>query len=78
VPGIRALVPRHDSIKVIYTTKSGEKKEEEFKNFIARIFQHEHDHLEGRVFLDRIEDTKDIITEKEYQKMVKRENEKNY
>lgn len=43
------------------------------KDFIARIFQHEYDHLEGLVFLDRIKTTKDIISEKEYQRIIKKE-----
>ena len=70
VPGIRALVPRYLSIKVEYITRDGKKKTKLFKDFVARIFQHEYDHLEGLVFLDRIETVKDIITEKEYQKLI--------
>jgi peptide deformylase len=77
VPGIRALIPRYRLINVEYTDINGQKKKKNFKDFIARIFQHEYDHLEGTVFLDRIESTKEIITEKEYQKMFKRKNEKN-
>jgi peptide deformylase len=44
--------------------------EQEFSDFVARIFQHEDDHLRGIVFLDRLESTRDVITEKEYQKRV--------
>jgi peptide deformylase len=32
---------------------------------VARIFQHEDDHLRGIVFLDRLESTGDVVTEKE-------------
>jgi peptide deformylase len=70
IPGIRALVPRYNSVKIEYTTRNGKKVSRKFKDFIARIFQHEYDHLEGIIFLDRIETVKDIITEKEYQKIV--------
>lgn len=70
VPGIRALVPRHTSILVEYTTASGKKTKKQYKDFIARIFQHEYDHLEGKVFLDRIESTKDIMTDKEYLRII--------
>ncbi|MFM6023587.1 MAG: peptide deformylase, partial [Dolichospermum sp.] len=38
--------------------------------FIARIFQHEYDHLEGLVFLDRVENNHDLISEEEYQKIM--------
>ncbi len=70
VPGIRALVPRSTIITTEYTTISGKIVKKRYKDFIARIFQHEYDHLEGKVFLDRIESTKDIITDKEYLKII--------
>ncbi len=71
IPGIRAIVPRHLSIKVKYTTRDGKKKVDIFDEFLARVFQHEFDHLNGIVYLDRIESTKDIITEKEFDKLMK-------
>lgn len=70
IPGIRGLVPRSKSIHVEYMTTEGEKITKTFEGFIARIFQHEYDHLNGIVFLDRLESVKDIISEKEYQKLV--------
>ncbi len=70
IPGIRALVPRWQTVTVEFTTRQGKVIKRQFKGFVARIFQHEYDHLEGTVFLDRVETTKDIITEKEYQKIV--------
>lgn len=69
IPGIRALVPRHKSLKVQYTQRNGRTKKAELSGFIARIFQHELDHLNGIVFMDRAK-SKDIITEKEYQKII--------
>lgn len=66
VPGIRALVPRATGISVEYTTLDGKRVKRQYKDFIARIFQHEYDHLEGKVFLDRIETPEDIVTDKEY------------
>lgn len=70
VPGVRGLVPRYTSISVKYMEQNGDIKEEEMNGFLARIFQHELDHLDGLVFLDRVLDNKDIISEKEYFKMV--------
>ncbi len=70
VPGLCGLVPRHKSIRVRYATRDGFKTEQEFGDFVARIFQHEFDHLNGLSFLDRLESTKDIITEKEYKKLM--------
>lgn len=70
VPGIRGLVPRYQTIEVEYTDRSGNFQKQELTDFIARIFQHEYDHLEGLVFLDRVENNHDLISEEEYQKSV--------
>lgn len=70
IPGIRGLVPRHKRVKVKYLTRDGEEVENEFSDFVARIFQHELDHLDGIVFLDRMESSHEIITEKEYQRHI--------
>ncbi len=70
IPGIRGFVPRSRRIGVRYLTRSGCVREEVFTDFIARVFQHEFDHLNGIVFLDRLQSTGDIITEKEYLRIV--------
>jgi len=75
IPGIRAKVPRHKKITVQYLTQNGENKTEKFEGFIARVFQHEFDHLKGLVYLDNIESTKDIISEEVYFKMGKKTKE---
>lgn len=69
IPVIRGIVPRHTHIEVIYTNLSGAEKCEVHTGFIARIIQHEFDHLNGVVFLDRVESTMDIITENQYRKL---------
>lgn len=70
IPGIRGLVPRHKHISTRYTTREGNIEEKDFTDFVARIFQHEFDHLNGIVFLDRMESSREIITEKEYQRLI--------
>lgn len=70
IPGIRALVPRYTEIRVQYTNQQGELIELELEGFVARVFQHEVDHLDGRVYLDRVEDNRDIIAESEYLKLI--------
>ncbi len=72
IPGIRGLVPRHKTIKARFIDISGTLIQRTFHGFLARIFQHEYDHLNGIVFLDRLESTKDIVTEKEYKKLLKK------
>lgn len=66
IPGLRGLVRRHRRIGVRYLTGNGELREEEFADFLARVFQHEFDHVQGTVFIDRVESTLDLMTEKEY------------
>jgi peptide deformylase len=70
VPGIRGLVPRYRAIAIEYCDRQGNLQRQELTDFVARIFQHEFDHLEGYVFLDRLESTQDIITDQEYLKLI--------
>jgi len=66
IPGIRAQVPRYTQIKVSYTGIDGAVIEQILDGFVARVFQHEYDHLEGLVYLDRVETNRDIISESEF------------
>lgn len=54
VPGIHKKVRRPRRITVRYTNEAGELIEEELKDYPARVFQHEYDHLEGILFVDKI------------------------
>ena len=69
IPGLRALVPRHKSIRALYRDRNDNLVEEGFSDFAARVFQHEYDHINGVVFLDRVESSLEIITENEYMKL---------
>jgi peptide deformylase len=73
IPGLRGLVPRSQIIEVEYTNRDGKLQKKQLSDFVARIFQHEYDHLEGIVFVDRLETTLDLITEQEYQKIISQE-----
>lgn len=68
VPGLRGFVERSQHIKVRYTTDRGEDLELEFKGFAATVFQHEFDHLDGKLYIDRITDTKLLSFEQEYER----------
>jgi len=70
IPGIRALVPRFKDIQITYSNEQGSVVEAKLEGFVARVFQHEFDHLEGKVYLDRVENNRDIVAESEYFKMV--------
>jgi peptide deformylase len=67
VSGKRGLVPRYQKIEVEYIDRKGFLQHQVLIDFVARIFQHELDHLDGIVFLDRLESSEDLFTEEEYQ-----------
>jgi peptide deformylase len=69
VPDFRGKVPRHQSVTVHYFDRTGIQVETTFTGFIARIFQHEYDHFQGLVFLDRLEDETDRITDAEFKQL---------
>lgn len=71
LPGIRAQVPRYSRVEVSYTDKDGKENLVTYHDFVARVFQHEYDHLIGKVFIDRVESTNDIVMEQEYQRIMK-------
>lgn len=53
IPGKRGYVERYDTLRVEWKTRTGEKKVKTFKGFDAVVLQHEIDHLEGILFIDR-------------------------
>lgn len=58
IPGVFDDVLRSREIKVKALTVQGEPLEFKAKDFFARVVQHETDHLEGILFVDRIEEQK--------------------
>jgi peptide deformylase len=70
VPGIRGFVPRYQAIAVEYIDRNSNLQQQELTDFVARIFQHEYDHLDGILFVDRLESNQDMMTEQEYQERI--------
>jgi len=56
IPDLRGRVPRYKSIRVQALDRNGEALEFIAENFHARVIQHEFDHLNGKVYLDRMRD----------------------
>lgn len=54
VKGLYGSVPRYPKVKVRSQNLSGKSKTFTVTGFLARVFQHELDHLEGKVFLERV------------------------
>jgi peptide deformylase len=69
VPGQRGIVARAQWIEVTYVDRSGQPYQQRLTDFVARIFQHEYDHLAGILFVDRITNPTHLISEEEYQKI---------
>ncbi len=54
LPSQQAEIPRHRKIKVVYKNREGEKKSKKFDNYTSKVIQHEYDHLQGVLFLDKL------------------------
>lgn len=54
IPEVREDVYRHEKITIEYFDEDFNKKTEVFDGLIARVIQHEYDHIEGILFTDRI------------------------
>ena len=54
VPSIRGKVERYKNIELTYYNENGEKIVKKLNGFFARLVQHECDHLDGIVFLEKV------------------------
>ena len=54
VPGIHESVKRPSKIRVVYLDEQLQPHDEWVEGFLARVMQHEFDHLDGHVFVDRV------------------------
>ncbi len=68
VPGLRGYVERPQRVRVSYTDLEGEAHELELEGFFATVFQHELDHLDGVLYVDRLSDTRLLAFEHEYER----------
>ena len=63
----RGWVPRSKEITIEYFDREGNKVVRNVKGFLAVILQHEIDHLNGIVFLDRMQDFSKLAYQEEYE-----------
>jgi peptide deformylase len=68
IPDLRGQVPRHQSLQVKALDREGKSIEFAASGFFARVIQHELDHLDGIMFLDRMTDFKTLTHLREFQK----------
>ena len=66
IPDIRGRVPRCPHIKVSALNREGKRVEIEVRDFPARVIQHETDHLDGVLFLDRMRSYDSLTFLEEY------------
>lgn len=68
--GLFARVPRYKKIKAKYYDQAGELHEHQFSGLKAQIIQHEVDHLNGKLFMDRVIDSSTYMTLKQYRQRI--------
>ncbi len=77
VPGYYASVKRHETATMRYQDLDGNYHEREAGGLLAIGMQHELDHLEGVLFVDRLSPLKRSIFRKKYMKMLKEKEAEN-
>ncbi len=73
VPDLRGDVPRHLRVRVQYFDRNGTVCSAEAEGLTAGTFQHEVDHLDGVLFLDRVTDTRTLSTWEQFARHGERE-----
>jgi peptide deformylase len=66
VPNLRGELDRFAAIRVRHLDRNGEPREATFEGLSAGTFQHEVDHLDGILFLDRVKDPRTFMTWEEF------------
>ncbi|MGH3615218.1 MAG: peptide deformylase [Pseudonocardia sp.] len=66
VPGFMGLVDRAASVTVRYLSPTGEAVEESYSGYVARVIQHETDHLDAIEFVDRMTSMDSLTTVHNY------------
>lgn len=66
VPGLMGRVPRSQSVSIKYLDNEGRELHACFEGYLARVMQHECDHLEGKFYLDRMESMESLTTVSNY------------
>jgi peptide deformylase len=76
VPGLRGFVERPKKILVKYLDANGDNQELVAEGFLATVLQHELDHLEGVLYVDRVRDPKLLSYQEEFEQFIQENSEK--
>jgi peptide deformylase len=75
VPDIRGVVPRLKRVRLEALDRHGKPYSLEAQDFFARVIQHECDHLDGHVYLDRMPDMRSLTFIKEFEDHIHKDEE---
>ena len=73
VPNLRGQVPRATIARVRAWDRRGQELDFEVRGLTSGTFQHELDHLDGRLFVDRVVDTRTLCTWADYDRFHREE-----
>ena len=68
VPNLRGELARHVNVRVRYLDREGGAHDEVKRDLTAGTFQHEVDHLDGVLFLDRVTDPRTLTTWEQFER----------
>ena len=70
IPDLRGVVPRWKRLRLEALDRKGQPYTVEAEGFFARVIQHECDHLDGGVYLDRMEGLRSLSFLREFERFV--------
>ena len=70
IPGMRGYVERPQHLIVDYVDVAGVPQTLEARGFLATVFQHEFDHLDGTLYIDRLASTELLAFDEEYNQFI--------
>jgi peptide deformylase len=73
IPDLRGVVPRLRRLKLEALDRRGKPYSLEAQDFFARVIQHECDHLDGNVYLDRMQGMRSLTFIKEFEDNVRKD-----
>lgn len=71
IPEVREDVNRKANVKISYYDEQFNHHEEEYTGVLARVIQHEYDHIEGKLFIDKISPIKKRLIAKKLNAITK-------
>lgn len=71
IPGINEAVEREETIRIQYLDEYFVAHDEVYSDFFARCIQHEYDHIEGKLFIDKISGIRKQLIKNKLNNMIK-------